>query len=305
MPNKQHGYRKYVFSFTCNHKMPNSFDRSRSWAKNLHGKSKSTIPKPSSQSNQQTPSSSSTAGNKRTSSVSIKKLVKRQKTYNQTSTVSDAPLDAYSIIQNELLLSLLSKTKCECCYKQWNGKLQMNKREGLFVILSFECSNCNNEIRLSTDMFYIRQESRIFISIFFLDSSPQIPGSKRHDINVRAQLAGHLTGIRHAGLKKISAALNLPPPLEEGRHNKRDKELLQEVQVFTRKSMSAAIQEAVTAAKATDLTVSGDGTWQTRGYFSKHGAATLVSTCDPPKVVDIETCSKTCNVCIGNSFWLF
>jgi hypothetical protein len=47
------------------------------------------------------------------------------------------------------LLSLLSKTKCESCDKQWNGKLHMNKREGLFVILSFECDYCNNKIWIS------------------------------------------------------------------------------------------------------------------------------------------------------------
>jgi len=103
-------------------------------------------------------------------------------------------------------------------------------------------------------------------------------------------------------LKKISAALNLPPPLEEGRHNKRDKELLKVIKSFTSKSMSTAVQEAITAAKSTDLIVSGDGTWQTRGFSSKHGAAALISTCDAPKVLDIETCSKTCNVCAGNPF---
>ncbi|CAF1178976.1 unnamed protein product [Rotaria sordida] len=130
-------------------------------------------------------------------------------------------------------------------------------------------------------------------------SSPQVQDSRRHDINVRTQLAGHLTGIRHAGLKRICAALNLPPPLEEGRHNKHDKELLQVVRKFANESMSTAMQEAIDVAKSTDITVSGDGTWQTRRFSSKHGAADLLSTCDSPKVVDIETCSKTCNVCTG------
>jgi len=102
-------------------------------------------------------------------------------------------------------------------------------------------------------------------------------------------------------LKKISAALNLPSPLEEGRHNKHDKELLQVIQPFTKQSMSTATQEAADACKSNDISVSGDGTWQTRGFSSKHGAAALVSTCDSPKVVDIETCSKTCNICAGNS----
>ncbi|CAF1246380.1 unnamed protein product [Rotaria sordida] len=56
--------------------------------------------------------------------------------------------------------------------------------------------------------------------------SPQIPGSKRYDINVRAQLAGHLTVI----------------------------------QSFTRESMSTAIREATDADKSNDITVTGDGT---------------------------------------------
>ena len=148
MPNKRHlkhGYRKYVFSLRS-HKMSNSIGRSQLYKRNLSSKSKSTEPKPPSQ---QVTSSSTTTSNKRTSSVSSKKIIKRQKTYNKTSSVCDAPLDAYSIIQNQLLLSLLSKTKCESCNKQWNGRLQMNKREGLFVILSFKCDYCNNIISLS------------------------------------------------------------------------------------------------------------------------------------------------------------
>ncbi|CAF5128209.1 unnamed protein product, partial [Rotaria sp. Silwood1] len=152
-------------------------------------------------------SASSSTTNKRTLPTSSQKIVKKQKTYSNLPSDSDVPLDACSIIQNNLLLTLLSKMKCALCEKQWDGKMHTNKREGLFVILSFECRFCNNKISIN--------------------SSPQVQDSKRHDINMRTQLAGHLTGIRHARLQKICAALNLPPPLEEGRHNKRDKELLQ------------------------------------------------------------------------------
>ena len=31
----------------------------------------------------------------------------------------------------------------------------------------------------------------------------------------------------------------------------------------------------------------------------------LISTTETPKSIDIGTCSKTCNVCAGNSLWLF
>jgi hypothetical protein len=64
--------------------------------------------------------------------------------------------------------------------------------------------------------------------------------------------------------------------------------------------MYKAIKETVDVAKTTDLVVSGDGTWQHRGFSSNHGAAALVATCPAPKIVEIETRSKTCNVCAGN-----
>jgi hypothetical protein len=147
MANKRrskHGFKKYVFfHLRTVIKLPNFIYR-RLWReKNLRSKSKpsvSTVP---------STSLSSSTTTKRTLSVSSQKIVKKQKTYNNTSSACDAPLDAYSIIQNKLLLSLLSKTKCEVCDKKWKGKLRMNKREGLFVLLSFECNYCNNKICLS------------------------------------------------------------------------------------------------------------------------------------------------------------
>ncbi|CAF4164010.1 unnamed protein product [Rotaria sordida] len=63
--------------------------------------------------------------------------------------------------------------------------------------------------------------------------------------------------------------------------------------------MTRAVNEAVTAANGRELMVSGDGFWQTRGFQSRHGAAALLSCNTTPKVLDIETCSKTCNVCMG------
>ncbi|CAF2068009.1 unnamed protein product [Rotaria magnacalcarata] len=55
--------------------------------------------------------------------------------------------------------------------------------------------------------------------------------------------------------------------------------------------MTRAVQDAVIAAKTTDLTVSGDGFWQTRGFQSSHGAAALLSCTTTPQVLDIEMCA--------------
>ncbi|CAF5189176.1 unnamed protein product, partial [Rotaria sp. Silwood1] len=100
----------------------------------------------------------------------------------------------------------MSKTNCEDCGKRWNGTMNIKKREGLFLILSFECSSCKNTINIET--------------------SPKIVSSARRDINVRSQIGSHLCGIKYAGLTKLMGAMNLPGPIQDERYSRWDKDLL-------------------------------------------------------------------------------
>ncbi|CAF2089613.1 unnamed protein product, partial [Rotaria magnacalcarata] len=126
-------------------------------------------------------------------------------------------------------------------------------------------------------------------------TSSRIVSTERRDLNVRAQIAGHLCGIIHAGLAKLLDVLNLPSPAQNETDSKSDKQLLEFVKSTSEKSMARAVQDAVAAANMTGLTVSGDGFWQTRDFQSAHGAAAISSCTMAPQVLDIETCSKTCN----------
>ncbi|CAF1518925.1 unnamed protein product, partial [Rotaria sordida] len=219
---------------------------------------------------------------KHSSLPSQHKIMKRTK-LDITSTLSNSdsnmPMDGYTILQNQVLFTLMCKTNCEGCGNRWNGTININKREGLFVILSFQCSSCTNIITIET--------------------SPKVVASDRRDINVRSQIGGHLCGIRYAGLVKLTGAMNLPSPIQDQIYSKWDKNLLLSIKSFSNRSMTKAVNEAVTAANGRELMVSGDGFWQTRGFQSRHGAAALLSCNTTPKVLDIETCSKTCNVCMG------
>ena len=132
-----------------------------------------------------------------------------------------------------------------------------------------------------------------------LETSPKVITSNRWDINVRSQVAGHVCGIRHAGLVKLTGIMNLPSPIQDERYSAWDKDLLPSIKSFANRSMKKGVEEAVAAANSTDLMVSGDGCWQTRGFQSRHGAAAVVSCCAAPKVLDLGICSKTCNVCMG------
>ncbi|CAF5066716.1 unnamed protein product, partial [Rotaria sp. Silwood1] len=138
-----------------------------------------------------------------------------------------------------MLFSLMCKTNCQSCKNRWNGEMNINKCE---------------------------------------ETSPKVVGSDHRDINVRSQIGGHLCGIRYAELPKLMGAMNLPSPIQEQIYSKWDKNLLLSIKSFSNRSMTRAVNEAVTA---------------------RHGAAALLSCNTTPEVLDIETCSKTCNVCMG------
>ena len=99
--------------------------------------------------------------------------------------------------------------------------------------------------------------------------------------------------------------MNLPSPVQDALYSKWDKNLLPLVKSFSNRSMKKGVEEAIAAANGTELMVSGDGFWQTRGFQSRQGAAAVLSCVQAPKVLDIETCSKTCNVCMGKFLFLY
>ncbi|CAF1680898.1 unnamed protein product, partial [Rotaria magnacalcarata] len=144
----------------------------------------------------QTTTSNLTTSSIRSSLPSQQKITKKTKLDTPSTSSkpdSNVPLDGYSTIQSQMLFALICKTNCEVCGSRWNGKMNINKREGLFLILSFQCSTCQNIITIET--------------------SPKIVASDRRDINVRSQIGGHLCGIRHAGLVKLMGVMNLPSPI--------------------------------------------------------------------------------------------
>ena len=101
----------------------------------------------------QTTTSNQSTSLKRSSLPSQQKITKRMKldttsTSLNSNSNSNVPMDGYTIVQNQILSSLMSKTNCEACGNRWNGTMNINKREGLFLILSFQCSSCANKVSI-------------------------------------------------------------------------------------------------------------------------------------------------------------
>ncbi|CAF1373293.1 unnamed protein product [Rotaria sp. Silwood1] len=108
--------------------------------------------------------------------------------------------------------------------------------------------------------------------------------------------------IGRAGVAKIFRAMNIVPPVKEDHYEEIDRRLLLPcTKKFQHQSMQAAIYEAVDEndGDPTNLTVSGDGTWQRRGFKSIHGVAAVLSSNTTPKVLDVQRLSKKCVICTG------
>ena len=101
---------------------------------------------------QATTSNSSTTL-KHSSLPSHEKITKRmQLDISLTSSNSNVPMDGYTILQNQVLFPLMNKTSGEDCGKRWNGTMNIKKREGLFLILSFEYLSCKNIINIGKQL---------------------------------------------------------------------------------------------------------------------------------------------------------
>ncbi len=94
-----------------------------------------------------------------------------------------------------------------------------------------------------------------------------------------------MSGVGHGGLTKICGALNVPPPVEDDHFSSLMGQIVPVVQQHQQESMKRAVEEACEIAGSRKLTVSGDGSWQKRGFASLNGVAAVLSSCSAPKVM--------------------
>ncbi|CAF1988779.1 unnamed protein product [Rotaria magnacalcarata] len=203
--------------------------------------------------------------------------------------------DHYQIIHNRFLLQLMQQTICITCKSLWDGNISVVQREGLYSSILFTC-RCSEQIKINT--------------------SKQCPNAGRRDVNIRSavgktssytivtdkftlHVGANFVGIGYQGLAKLCAVLNLPPPLDEDHFSRTIKYVLPFFESYKFNSMKRAVEEACVHANDHNITVSGDGSWQKRGFASLHGIVAVMSNCSESKVLDLKRMSKMCSICTG------
>ncbi|GFS92767.1 uncharacterized protein TNCV_1161771 [Trichonephila clavipes] len=95
------------------------------------------------------------------------------------------------------------------------------------------------------------------------------------EINRRFVYAMRTIGQGHAAMTTFCGVMDFPPPVAEKSYNN----IINKLQLCSKEvaeaSMQSAALEEVTLTNSSDIIISGDGTWKTRGYSSRVGVCLL------------------------------
>ncbi|GBM11765.1 hypothetical protein AVEN_20453-1 [Araneus ventricosus] len=98
------------------------------------------------------------------------------------------------------------------------------------------------------------------------------PGNKPKGITYATRNAGQ--GLE--GMKTFCGIMHLNPPVSQNSYEKICRRVNAVSKNVAIESMKKAADEEVAAVDSTDITVSGDGTWKTRGHTSQIGVCIVI-----------------------------
>ncbi|GFW68220.1 uncharacterized protein TNCV_1881001 [Trichonephila clavipes] len=94
-------------------------------------------------------------------------------------------------------------------------------------------------------------------------------------------------GQGHAAMTTFCGVMDFPPPVAEKSYNN----IINKLQLCSKEvaeaSMQSAALEEVTLTNSSDIIISGDGTWKTRGYSSRVGVCAVIGD-KTGKCIDAE-----------------
>jgi len=114
----------------------------------------------------------------------------------------------------------------------------------------------------------------------YIPNSPYV--DKGYEINRRLILAMRLLGIGLQGIKKFCAFMELPSPVVHSVYDSIIKHISNAAEVVCKQSLSRAANEekriSAENGEKKGIAISGDGSWQKRGFTSLYGLVSLIGT---------------------------
>lgn len=188
----------------------------------------------------------------------------------------NADFHGYSIIDKDVIFSFLENyLSCSVCHS--SVKIVSAVIYGLLEKITITCTNCG---------------------ILSSCQNSVMTGVKKNrpEINTRFTYAMRCIGQGFLGAKTFCGVMDLPPPVSKAAYNKIVNRIANISTISAEKSMVCAANEEMLSEGSSHITISGDGTWKTRGHSSLIGVCTVVGA-TTGKVIDTEVLSSHCKGC--------
>ncbi|GFW25467.1 uncharacterized protein TNCV_3721951 [Trichonephila clavipes] len=165
------------------------------------------------------------------------------------------------------------------------------------------CKKCGGDIKLSENCVrglssvFFRLNARTVKTCIRLEIQKcWVKEKSIPEINKRFVYAKRTIGQGHAAMTTFCGVMDFPPPVAEKSYNN----IINKLQLCSKEvaeaSMQSAALEEVTLANSSDIIISGDGTWKTRGYSSRVGVWAVIGD-KTGKCIDAEKMSSFCKGC--------
>ena len=154
----------------------------------------------------------------------------------------------------------------------------LQKKKGFASVLYIKCEVCDYEKEFNTSRTYSSKQA--------------------YDVNSRMIYAMRSIGRSYSAIEKFAELMNLPKPMTSNSYDKSVQTLLKATTEVAEETMQDAADE-IKGDSDNDVVgveISGDGSWQRRGYSSLNGTFTALSL-ENCKVLDCEIMSRHCKSC--------
>lgn len=190
---------------------------------------------------------------------------------------SEAVNGGYRLIYLPILSSIISSNLC-CKVCHGNVELEEISVFGLASTYKLECGKCkqNNEFQ----------------------SSPS-KNNRVTEVNRRIVYAMRCLGTGLRGLEMFCGVMDLPPPVRQTTYTIIVNRILDATVAVAKDSMQRAAEKEKQLSQHQvkgHISVSGDGSWKTRGHLSRHGFVSVIGA-ESGKVIDVEVKSSHCKIC--------
>lgn len=170
-----------------------------------------------------------------------------------------------------------------------------------FMQQNLSCKSCGDNIVVTESSLFglsskfevtCQCSAKSFRSCTMLGRRKNIP-----EINRRFTYAMRMLGQGRAGMETFCCGMDLPPPIAQKSYTSTVNKIVKATSETAEKSMKKAAQtEAILSNSSLSVTVSGDGTWKTRGHTSLTGVCTIIGA-ESGKVIETEVMSSYCKMC--------